>query len=353
MSNSFGEFLKQKRQEKNLTQKELAKLLYVSESAVSKWEKNVAHPDIMLLPKLSELLDVTEHEIITAGVDTRSREEKMQAKKWRRLSVAFDLFFTISYIVTIITCFICNIATIGKLTWFWIVFSALVLSFNFINLPRLIKKQKLLIIPASIYLSLCLLFYVCCVYTNGDWFWIVSFSVFLAFVIIFLPIYISKLSFFDKINKYNNFISMAVIFVVLNILLILIDSYCVTNCYSNEHWYVKIALPLVCVVYLILNLFMCVKFLNINNLLKTSLILFMISLLYCVVPHVLKFQNSNIKKEIESINIFKADFSKWDVEIVLERNIHCIIFLTLLGLSIVFFVFGLIKYINNRNHNKN
>ena len=31
MKNSFGEFLRQKRQEKNLTQKELSNLLFVSE----------------------------------------------------------------------------------------------------------------------------------------------------------------------------------------------------------------------------------------------------------------------------------------------------------------------------------
>ena len=69
MENSFGWFLKQKRQEKNLTQKQLAKILFVTESAVSKWEKDVAHPDITLLPKLSEILGVTEHELITASVD--------------------------------------------------------------------------------------------------------------------------------------------------------------------------------------------------------------------------------------------------------------------------------------------
>ena len=55
----FGEFLKQKRQEKNLTQKQLSNLLFVSESTISKWEKDVAHPDITLLPKLSEILEVT------------------------------------------------------------------------------------------------------------------------------------------------------------------------------------------------------------------------------------------------------------------------------------------------------
>ena len=58
MKTSFGEFFKQKRLEKNLTQKELAKQLFVTESAVSKWEKNIAHPDITLLPKLAEILEM-------------------------------------------------------------------------------------------------------------------------------------------------------------------------------------------------------------------------------------------------------------------------------------------------------
>ena len=91
MESSFGAFLKQKRQEKHLTQKELAKLLYVSESAVSKWEKDVSHPDITLLPNLSKILDVSEHEIITASIDKKSREEKVQAKKWRTLSLSWNL----------------------------------------------------------------------------------------------------------------------------------------------------------------------------------------------------------------------------------------------------------------------
>ena len=69
MENTFGSFLKEKRNEKSLTQKEMAKLLFVSESAVSKWEKDVAHPDITLLPKLAEILGVTEHELITESID--------------------------------------------------------------------------------------------------------------------------------------------------------------------------------------------------------------------------------------------------------------------------------------------
>ena len=139
MECKFGEFLKQKRQEKNLTQKDLAKALFVTESAVSKWEKNIAHPDITLIPKLSEILGVNEHELITASIDMQSREEKVQAKKWRVFSLSWSLFFYISYVIALITCFICDLAINKGLTWFWIVLSALLLAFTFTNLPKLIN----------------------------------------------------------------------------------------------------------------------------------------------------------------------------------------------------------------------
>ena len=170
MENSFGQFLKQKRQEKSLTQKELAKNLFVTESAVSKWEKDVAHPDITLLPKLSEILGVTEHELITASIDNKTRNEKAQAKKWRTLSFSWNLFFYIAYGLALIPCFICDLAINKSLTWFWIVLSALVLSFTFTNLPSLVKKHKLLILPASMYGALVFLLGVCAIYTKGDWF---------------------------------------------------------------------------------------------------------------------------------------------------------------------------------------
>ena len=202
MSNSFGAFLKSKRQEKNLTQKELAKLLIVSESAVSKWEKDVAHPDITLLPKLSEILGVSEHELITASIDEKSRAEKVQAKKWRTLSFSWNLFFYISYAIALIPCFICDLAINKGLTWFWIVLSALILAFTFTNLPKLFKKHKLLLLPLSMFLALCLLLGVCCLYTHGNWFFVATLSVLLGMIIIFTPIYISKLKPFAKIKKF-------------------------------------------------------------------------------------------------------------------------------------------------------
>ena len=350
--NSFGEFLKQKRQEKKLTQKELAGLLFVSESAVSKWEKNVAHPDITLLPKLSEILDVTEHELITASVDKLVRDEKKQAKKWRIFSFSWSLFFYISYALALIPCFICNLAISKTLSWFWIVLSALMLAFTFTNLPKLIKKHKLLLLPLSMFFAFCILLATCAIYTKGDWFFIVILPILLGLMMVFVPIYISKYKIFLKIKKYNDFVSVAVVFVMLNVLLIVIDFYTIVNGYALTHWYFSIAFPIVLAVYLILNILLSMRFLKINKLFKTSIILILIDFFtYGTVPFV-KVENSDFQKEINDLNVFNANFSRWTTDGGLENNIHCIVCLTVLFLAVLFFVFGLICHLKTRKQKK-
>lgn len=343
MQNDFGRFLKEKRLEKNLTQKQLADLLFVSVSTVSKWETDVAHPDISLLPKLCESLEVTEHELITASVDKQREKEKVQAKRWRLLSRSWVLFFYISYAVALIPCFICNLAIDKTLSWFWIVLCALLLSFTFTNLPKLIKNHKLIFLPLSSFLSLCLLLGVCCIYTNGSWFFVATLSVLFGLIVIFTPIYIAKYNVFSKIKKYNDFISIAVDFIALNLLLIVIYWYTRDNGYASSPWYLTIALPVVLCVYLILNLFLCVRFLKVNKLIKTSAVLFLFDLLYLVTPLV-KIKDLAAQEEINDFNIFLADFSKWKSGVNLENNIHCLIFLTALIVAVIFFVFGFILH---------
>ncbi len=351
MEITFGAFLKQKRQEKNLTQKELAKLLFVTESAVSKWEKDVAHPDITLLPKLSEILGVTEHELITASIDKHSREEKVQAKKWRTLSFSWSLFFYISYAIALIPCFICDLAINKGLTWFWIVLSALVLSFTFTNLPKHIKKHKLIFVPLSEFLALTLLLGVCCLYSGGNWFGVASLSVLFGLIVILMPIYISKYKIFEKIRNFNDFVSVGIDFVLLNILLVVIDLFSVSNSYTDNHWYFKIAFPITPICYIIISVLMAVRFLKINKLLKTSVILFLIDLMY-LVPPFLKLKNSELQKELShDANIFKAHFSRWIPEVTLDQNIHAIIALTLLGVGIMLLIGGLILRFKRKQAN--
>ena len=53
---SLGSFLQQLRKENQLTQKELASQLHVTDKAVSKWERDLSAPDISLLIPLAQIL---------------------------------------------------------------------------------------------------------------------------------------------------------------------------------------------------------------------------------------------------------------------------------------------------------
>ena len=60
----FGGFLARLRKEKGMTQKELAERLFVSDKAVSKWERSLSLPDVGLLIPLAECLGVTVTELL-------------------------------------------------------------------------------------------------------------------------------------------------------------------------------------------------------------------------------------------------------------------------------------------------
>lgn len=102
---AFAAFLAQQRKEKGWTQKELAQRLYVSDKAVSKWERGLSLPDISLLIPLADCLGVgvaellegkrTENlaeaenvEILVKKALSLSEEDPEQAKERRRKRTA-------------------------------------------------------------------------------------------------------------------------------------------------------------------------------------------------------------------------------------------------------------------------
>lgn len=62
----FGVFLTQLRKQKGYTQKELAEKLFISDKAISKWERGLSMPDIALLPTLANILGVTVTELLSS-----------------------------------------------------------------------------------------------------------------------------------------------------------------------------------------------------------------------------------------------------------------------------------------------
>lgn len=73
METTFGKRISFLRRQKGLKQEDLADMLNVSFQAVSKWENDINCPDISLLPKLAELLDVSIDELML-GEEKRAKD---------------------------------------------------------------------------------------------------------------------------------------------------------------------------------------------------------------------------------------------------------------------------------------
>ncbi|MCI8371401.1 MAG: helix-turn-helix transcriptional regulator [Lachnospiraceae bacterium] len=71
---TFGQTIRTQRRQADLTQEQLAQLLNISPQAVSRWETDMAMPDISLLPPLASLFKVTTDYLL--GVDDYQREAR-------------------------------------------------------------------------------------------------------------------------------------------------------------------------------------------------------------------------------------------------------------------------------------
>ena len=215
---TFGSFIKAKRTEKRYSQKELADMLFVTEGAVSKWERGVSYPDITLIGDICRVLDVSEHELITASTDTDTRRLKSEARKFRVIRGVWFWGSTIAYAVALLTCFICNLAVNHTLSWFYIVLAALLCAYSFVpTFTSFVRSQKLLTFAVTGFLSIGLLLFTCAVYTGGlAWFPLACIGTLMGYVLVFGPILLSR----TRLSRFRFVITVTTL-LALTILLLL------------------------------------------------------------------------------------------------------------------------------------
>lgn len=80
VSETLGNKIARLRKEKGYTQEEFSQLLDVTAQAVSKWENDISCPDIMLLPKISQLLGISIDELLGNATPKKQPEEKAEPK---------------------------------------------------------------------------------------------------------------------------------------------------------------------------------------------------------------------------------------------------------------------------------
>lgn len=135
----LGDFIRDMRTERGLTQQQLADCLGITDKAVSKWERNICCPDITLLRPLSEALGVTVSELLAGRrepdasapvledvvVNAISYTEAARRKNgldWRLLAFSG---LTAACIIAAATCMICDLAVNQGYQWSPLVYPSL------------------------------------------------------------------------------------------------------------------------------------------------------------------------------------------------------------------------------------
>ena len=323
---TFGSFIKIKRTEKNYSQKDLAEMLFVTEGAVSKWERGVSYPDITLIPDICRVLDTSEHELITASIDTDTRKMKQEARKFRVIRGAWFWVPTISYAVALVTCFICNLAVNHTLSWFFIVLTSLICAYTFVpTVTCFFESKKLLAFTVSTYLSICLLLFTCAIYThNLSWFLTACIGVLMGYVLVFAPILLSK----TRYSRCRFIISFSSVFALTVLMLIHIrlwHSFFLGNAILMTAY--GFAPVIVCAVICILHF---------NPLLKAGVCTaFSAIMLYCTNYVVAALFGPS------SSSSYQVDFHNW--EQCSQGNVQLIALLSFLFVSAVFFAIGFLR----------
>ena len=97
----FSEKLQELRKSKGLTQEELAEILYVSRTAVSKWESGRGYPNIDSLKEISKFFEVTIDDLLSGErlIDIAEKENKSNIRNMCDLLLGITDLFSVLLVI--------------------------------------------------------------------------------------------------------------------------------------------------------------------------------------------------------------------------------------------------------------
>lgn len=96
----INELIKQKRKEKNMTQQELADILFLSPKTISKWETGRGLPELTIIPDIAEALEISPAVLIGSVSDTNKENIGIEPEIKNAIIISISLLL-ISIILTI------------------------------------------------------------------------------------------------------------------------------------------------------------------------------------------------------------------------------------------------------------
>lgn len=245
---SLGEYIAEHRRALGLTQRQFAERLYVTDSAVSKWERGLSYPDITLLHDICAVLGVTEHELLTASEDTEARRAGALARRYLRLLRGWKLGQAAAYGLAALVCFIADAAQDGALGWSWVVLASLMTAASLTLTPALAPERLGGVCTLGAFtLALELLLGVCCAYVGGDWFFVAGMSVLFGLGLLFLPYVLKRLPLPENVKTRRAALSLGLDLALLLGLL----AVCCTHVDGDWFWITAVSVVYACSVLIL------------------------------------------------------------------------------------------------------
>lgn len=171
----FGEKLQELRKSRGLTQEELAEALYVSRTAVSKWESGRGYPSIDSLKEISKYFSVTIDDLLSGEklICIAERENKSNIRTI--CDMLFGMMDLVSFILIVlplyprtvdgyvysVNLFSYTETTMLNRTVYWVLFLALVLigTLKILLMQLRADKDQKAVTAISMALSIAIVFY--------------------------------------------------------------------------------------------------------------------------------------------------------------------------------------------------
>lgn len=155
-----GKFIAVCRKEKGLTQAQLAEKLNITDRAVSKWETGKCMPDSSIMLDLCKILDISVNELLSGerikmdNYDEKVSQNLLELTRKDENNMAkntiISIVYTVTMIIGILVCCICDIAISGTLTWSLITLSSILIAW-IVSFPViLLGKRGILISLVSL-----------------------------------------------------------------------------------------------------------------------------------------------------------------------------------------------------------
>ncbi len=173
-----GKFIASCRKEKGLTQAQLAEKLNITDRAVSKWETGKCMPDSSIMLELCNILGVTVNELLSGErIEMNNYQEKvnenlieLKRKDENNMNknAVISIIYTITMVIGILVCGICDIAISGTLTWSLIVLSSILITWIASFPVILLGKKGVLVAMVAISILILPFMYILSILTKAN-----------------------------------------------------------------------------------------------------------------------------------------------------------------------------------------